>query len=157
MKKLQLVALIMTSTLVFSGCCSIIQGTRQDVGISSTPSGAVVSVDNTECGKTPCIQKLTRKDNHVIAINMTGYLPYEITLNRSVSGWVWGNIIFGGLIGLVIDAVDGAMYKLTPEQVRATLAKQNASYFYKRDNLYVAVVLAADPAWQKIGELEKSK
>ena len=28
------------------------------------------------------------------------YQPFDMTLTRSVSGWVWRNIVFGGLIGL---------------------------------------------------------
>lgn len=152
-----IICLIGVGAVLISGCASIIQGTRQNVGISSTPSGATVCVDNKECGKTPCVQELSRKDNHFVTITLDGYMPYEITLTKSVSGWIWGNIIFGGLIGLVVDAVDGAMYKLTPEQINAELVKQSASYLYKKNSLFVAVVLEKDPAWQKIGELERLK
>src|SRR6266404_2478012 len=98
-------------TLGVSGCATIIHGTRQDVGISSTPTGASVSIDNTENGKTPLIAKLTRKDNHIVKIELAGYQTFEATLTRSVSGWVWGNIAFGGLIGLAVDGISGGIYK----------------------------------------------
>ncbi len=146
---------IFLSIIMLSGCCSIINGTKQSVGIVSTPTGAAVSIDNSTCGKTPFIKELTRKNNHLVKIELAGYLPFEATLTRGVSGWIWGNIIFGGLIGLVVDAIDGAMYKLTPEQISATLAKESVSYLYKKNTLYVAVVLEADPSWQKIGQLRK--
>lgn len=146
---------ILLVVVIFSttGCATIMQGTTQSVGISSTPSGAKVIVDNQEKGKTPIVVELKRKDNHFVKIEMDGYLPYEATFTRSTSGWVWGNIVFGGLIGLAVDAISGGLYKLTPEQVAATLQKGNMSSLYKKDNLYVAVVLRADPNWQKIGQL----
>jgi hypothetical protein len=36
---------------------------------------------------------------------------------------VWGNIVFGGIIGLAVDAITGGLYKLAPEQVSAQLAR----------------------------------
>ena len=83
-----------------SACCSIIHGTHQDVGISSVPTGAAVKIDNIASGNTPVIAKLTRKDNHIVRVELPGYQPQDLTLTHSVSGWVWGNIVFGGLIGL---------------------------------------------------------
>jgi hypothetical protein len=31
---------------------------------------------------------------------MPGYQPIDLALTGSVSGWVWGNVAFGGLTGL---------------------------------------------------------
>jgi len=120
-------ALLTTLVVSLTGCCSIIHGTRQDVGISSAPTGAMVKIDNVSSGNTPVVAKLTRKDNHFVRVELSGYQPFDMTLTRSVSGWVWGNIVFGGLIGLAVDAIDGAFYNLSPEQVSATLAANHAS------------------------------
>jgi hypothetical protein len=85
---------------------------------------------------------LTRKDNHIVRIELAGYKPYETTLTRKVSGWVWGNIVFGGLVGLAVDAIDGALYNLTPEQVSAALLAGTAHIVPTRNGMYIAVVLA---------------
>src|SRR5689334_739562 len=90
--------------LGLSGCATIIHGTKQEVGISSSPTGATVMIDNNDVGVTPVVSKLSRKQNHVVKIQLAGYQPFETTLTHSVSGWVWGNLAFGGLIGLVVDA-----------------------------------------------------
>ena len=52
------------ATLLLSGCASIMHGTTQDIGISSTPTGAQVAVDNKPLGNTPVVGKLSRKENH---------------------------------------------------------------------------------------------
>ena len=47
---------------------------------------------------------------------------HELHLNGTVSGWYFGNILFGGLLGIVaIDPATGAMYKLQPDTVQAAL------------------------------------
>jgi len=131
-----------------------LHGTSQDIGISSTPSGALVSIDNKSFGKTPLFAKLSRKDNHLVKIEMAGYQPFEATITRSVSGWVWGNVLFGGLIGLAVDSISGGLYKLSPEQVVATLGKEGIGLLHQKDVICVAVVLKPDPSWQRIATLK---
>ncbi|MBI3996419.1 MAG: PEGA domain-containing protein [Candidatus Omnitrophica bacterium] len=137
-------------------CATVIHQTRQDVGIASIPSGASVAIDNRPTGKTPLVADLKRKENHFIKIEMLGYETYETTVTHKVSGWVWGNVVFGGLIGLAIDALSGGMYKLTPDQITAELRKQGQASFMKRDGLYLAVVLTPEPDWEKVGQLKRT-
>jgi hypothetical protein len=150
MRKLAVTALALLS---LSACATIMHGTSQDVGLSSSPSAAKVTVDNVPLGNTPLITKLSRKDNHIVKFEMDGYAPFEATMTRGVSGWVWGNLVFGGLIGLAVDAVSGGLYKVSPDQLQATLSKQGASV--TRDGLYVLVVMQPDPTWQKVAQLER--
>ncbi len=155
MQKKNILIIMIVFSIMVAGCCTIMQGTTQSIGISSVPTGAKVSVDNSEKGKTPIVVNLTRKDNHFVKIEMEGYLPYEATFTRGTSGWVWGNIVFGGIIGLAVDAMTGGLYYLTPNQVNAVLQTEKHSSLYKRGSLYVAVVLHPDPSWEKIGQLKK--
>ncbi|BAU57561.2 hypothetical protein HH1059_08670 [Halorhodospira halochloris] len=144
------------AALLLAGCASIVHGTTQDVGISSSPSGATVSANGKQLGNTPVTTELARKDNHIIKIELDGYEPYETTFTRSVSGWVWGNILFGGLIGLAVDAVSGGLYKLSPEQLHAELRSEEVGEWEKSQDLFVFVVLEAEPEWERVGTLPKS-
>lgn len=137
------------------GCASIMHGTTQDIGISSSPTNARVSVDNTPLGNTPVVAKLSRGDNHMVRIELDGYAPFEATLTKKVSGWVWGNIVFGGLIGLAVDAISGGLYNLTPEQIAGQMAKQGASLEQNAEGIYVVLVRQVDPSWQRIGTLNR--
>ncbi len=151
MKKSLIYSLIVSFLLpALSGCGTIMNTTRQNIGISSTPTGASVIIDNTPHGNTPLIADLSRKDNHFIKIEIDRYMPFEGTLTRSVSGWVWGNILFGGLIGLAVDAISGGLYKLTPDQIVSVMQKEQIGTLHRKDSIYIGVVLNPDPAWQKI-------
>lgn len=143
----------LASTVVVA-CATIIHGTSQEVGISSQPTGATITVDGQITGKTPVAAKLSRKDMHKVAITMEGYQPFEITTTRRTSGWVWGNIVFGGIIGLAVDAISGALYDVRPEQIAAQLSKAGASVQVDGDHLYVILVPSPDPSWRQIAQLE---
>jgi hypothetical protein len=85
-------------------CATIMQGSRQQISISSTPSGASLVIDSGTAIRTPYVAKLKRKDTHTIRIELAGYKPFELITSRGTSGWVWGNIVFGGVLGLIVDA-----------------------------------------------------
>lgn len=143
--------------LGLASCATIMQGSSQQMSIASTPTGATVYVNGVQKGVTPMIANLARKDKHIIKLEMAGFEPYELPITRSVSGWVAGNLVFGGIIGLAVDASTGGMYKLAPEMVNASLAQGRVSSRVEngRDVIVVALVDRADPAWQKVGQLER--
>jgi hypothetical protein len=136
-----------------ASCGTIIHGKNQEIGIGSTPSGAKITIDNQTTGATPFVAKLSRKDIHVIKLEADGYAPTDLTLTRKVSGWAWGNILFGGLIGLAVDAGTGGLYKLSPEQLNTTLATKSASIAPTKDGIYVIMVPEAPKDWIKVGQL----
>lgn len=137
-----------------TGCASILHGTLQPMSISSTPTGANVTVDGTSSGSTPMTASLSRKHEHTVKIEMQGYKPMEVKLNKGIDGWFWGNLLLGGLVGMIIDGSTGAMYKLSPSQIDATLKQEGLGVRVRDDQLLIGVTLTPDPAWQKIGQLQ---
>jgi len=139
--------------LLLAGCASIMHGTTQQVAVSSSPTGAQVSVNGMQHGVTPVIADLKRKDNQVIKVTLDGYQPFEMALTRSTSGWVWGNIVFGGIIGLAVDAMTGGLYKLAPEQVTAQLQREDVQLAEGDEMLLVTVVLRPVAGMERVGSL----
>lgn len=156
MKKQLATAAALAAVLSLNACATIMQGSKQNVGFASTPSGATIFVDGQNMGVTPASLSLARKQEHTVRIDLAGYQPYEMVLNRGVSGWVWGNLVFGGLIGLVVDVTTGAMYKLTPEQVEGQLMTRQAT-LNGQTVIQVELALSADPSWEKVGQLEAAQ
>jgi len=65
-----------------------------------------------------------KKESYVIRYELDGYPTREIPLEFKVNGWYWGNLLLGGVIGmLIIDPATGAMYKPSIDYVQATLTK----------------------------------
>ncbi len=138
---------IFIASIVSTACATIMHGSSQDVGITSNPTRAIVAIDNQNAGHTPFVARLSRREAHVVRISAEGYEPAELTLTRHTSNWVWGNIIFGGLVGVAVDAISGGLYKLSPEQLAASLTTQSASVTPARNGFYVVLVPHADASW----------
>lgn len=156
-KNLYLTVAIAAASILLTGalfsCATIMHGTSQEIGIQSSPTGATVTVDGQDFGKTPVIAKLSRKKSHKVHFTLEGFQPFDATITKSTSGWIWGNIVFGGLIGLAVDAISGGLYKLKPEQVKAVLTSQETGDSMQGIDIIITVVLEPDPKWEKIGNL----
>tara|TARA_R110000850_G_scaffold77777_13_gene168196 strand:- start:2378 stop:2695 length:318 start_codon:yes stop_codon:yes gene_type:complete len=65
--------------------------------------------------------------NYTIVFKKEGYGDQTNTLSPNIDGWYVANILFGGLIGLlIVDPATGAMYKL-PASSNATMQAASAS------------------------------
>ena len=145
-----------------AACATIMHGTDQDIGFSSNPTNAKVIIDGQPRGATPVVVKLARKDNHIVRMELDGYQPFEATLTRGTSGWVWGNVVFGGLIGLAVDAMSGGLYKINENSVSgqlnavAAVQQQGAPKKPPTDDLFIRIGVGHDPSWQQIGSLSRA-
>jgi hypothetical protein len=142
---------------VTSGCASIFHGGPRTVPVASNPPGATVSIYDRD-GKvvskqtTPFVATLSPKykyfsgQSYRLVFEMQGYKTSELTLRSSVSGWYWGNLLLGGLIGmLIVDPNTGAMYNLAPNKVEQTLAPEVASDMREGKTFVVIMKSQATP------------
>jgi len=127
--------LFVAMLLLSQGCSSIIAGGSKSVQVLSKPSGAQVEVFDGKDqkiaeGTTPFQVTLKRGGGYFKPATYVfkGSLPGEpvrvIKLKHGINGWYWGNILFGGLIGMVIvDPITGAMWEPPSEM---TIDVQNS-------------------------------
>lgn len=149
--------LLFSMAINLSSCATIMHGTTQTVGIASNPTSANVWVDRIFVANTPTIVEMSRKDHHIVRIELEGYQPYEATFTRQMSRWVFGNLAFGGLIGLAVDAISGGIYVLTPENIQVEMKNQNLACSRKSKGSFIVVVLEPNPSWKKVGNLIAAK
>jgi hypothetical protein len=152
MKK-SIISCSLALTLLMSSCATIMSGSKQNVKFDSNPGTASIFIDEVEVGKTPFEIKLTRKSEHAVLIKLEGYQTYQTTLTKKLNGWIFGNILVGGLIGLIIDPITGAMYNLSTSEINAQMVKGTVFKSNKKD-IYIAVALNVDPSWEKVGQLK---
>lgn len=140
--------------LLLSSCATIVSGSKQNIKFTSNPSNATIFIDEVQVGKTPFDIKLTRKKEHNVLIKLEGFKTYETKLTKKFNAWYIGNIIFGGLIGVIIDPITGAIYNLSPSEINAEMNK-GVAFKHNGKDIYIAVALNVDPNWKKVGQLEK--
>ena len=121
------------AALLTTGCATIVSKSTQTMTLTSVPDGATVRITNrsgvaVNSSSTPSTVTLKKgrgyfkPETYTLSFSKEGYKPVDITVRGSVNGWYFGNVIFGGLIGLLaVDPATGAMYTLQPKEVAATL------------------------------------
>ena len=117
---------IIAWALASTACATIVNGTSQDLYIETQPDaasckidrqGAILGVVNPTPGKTSIPR---HKDNIVVSCTLEGYETSNEMLASNFSGVTFGNLLLGGLVGVVIDASSGANNKY-PEKVTVIL------------------------------------
>jgi len=89
--------------LLGTSCASIVTGSTDSVIIESVPSGAQFTTNIGVRGVTPRVVVVPASQDLVVDFSLQGYEPTSAVLESRVSAWVAGNIIFGGLLGIIID------------------------------------------------------
>lgn len=108
--------------MMTSGCATIVHlGSTEELSVSSEPSGATVVIDGTERGVTPLATKVERKKDHAVVLTKEGFEENQSRVESHISGWIAGNIILGGLVGLLVDVMSGGGYTIEPDKVAVTL------------------------------------
>jgi len=146
---------LVAATVFAGGCASIVHSGPRSVPIASTPPGATVSIYDrsnnvVSVNTTPFIASLPTKysyfrgQSYRLVFEMPGYAKAETRLEPSVSGWYFGNLVFGGVLGmLIVDPITGAMYNLSPEKIEQPLTSTQAGIIRNGDGMMVILVSQA--------------
>lgn len=120
-------------SVVSTGCATIVSKAKYPVTITTEPTAATVEVKDRDgvvrfAGTSPATVVLDagagyfKRANYTITASKEGYNPATLSIKGSLDGWYFGNILFGGLIGmLIVDPVTGAMYEIDNAVAALTL------------------------------------
>jgi hypothetical protein len=131
MKSIAFAASAIVLAAGLTGCATVTRGTTTQFSVTSTPPGASVKTSTGfACDATPCGMKMPRKTEFDVTVTKAGYGTKTNHVRSVVSGGgtagMVGNAVLGGVIGIVVDASDGAMNDLTPNPLNVTLEAEAA-------------------------------
>ncbi len=121
-------ALFTPFSLFLSSCATIVSSQQKPTKIDSSPSKMAYVVTDAKGGVisqgiTPSDVTLNRSSGYfkpgkyTIEIKKGGTVVSKEIVTASLNGWYFGNILVGGVIGmLVVDPLSGAMYRM-PESI----------------------------------------
>ena len=112
---------------LLAGCGVMFGGTTKTISVTSAPSAATLSTSpSTAQFTTPASMELERKNSYTITATKEGYREAQAQIQKRMrTGPLILDILFTGLIGVVIDAATGGWYDLQPENVTMALEQMD--------------------------------
>lgn len=149
MKKI--ISVLVALCFLISGCASIVSKSSYPVTINSNPDQATITITDERGtqiykGKTPTTITLKAGESYfhgkdyTVAFEKEGYEKQIATIQRQLDGWYIGNILLGGLIGmLIVDPITGAMWKLE-SPLTVNLAEKTSSLENNEVKLQIVLI-----------------
>ena len=102
-----------------ASCATLVAPGPDMVPVNSTPPGANVIVNGAVVGTTPMLLPVKRGGGtwFLLRLEHEGLEPRDVGIKRTFNGWFVGNVLFGGLIGMCIDAITGNTLKVRSAEV----------------------------------------
>jgi hypothetical protein len=132
-----------------SACATLVTDDQQSIVVTSDPLGATCNVRQggtyvATVQETPGTI-LVAKSRHDIAIDCTrpGYYPGAAVLEPHFQEMTWGNILYGGSIGVLVDTSSGAINEY-PHWV-SVIMKPQTMRFERRADAERPPVVEAEP------------
>jgi hypothetical protein len=121
-------------SVALMGCGTIIKGGTQEVVIRTPAPDAEIVVKSFKGRDVyqgpPGIVKLAREDSYVVTVAAPGYRERKITITKSISGWMFANLIWVIPIlwgvGIAVDAASGGLWTLGDSEVDVPLVRAPA-------------------------------
>jgi hypothetical protein len=136
-----------------SACASIVSGTDSTTYLETKPVDARCRMhgqDFTREVVTPTSVPLPSKASPItIECGADGYLRTVQQVDAEMDGWVFGNLIFGGIIGGVVDIARGAGKKFPP-QVQIVLDPAAFKSEAERDQYFNDRSRLENERWDKV-------
>ncbi len=117
----------------FTGCTSIMSGRHAELSIDSNPHHAHVVIRDRRGQEVATVNtpgKVTLRRNerfifparYTATIEAPGYHAATIPIRSTINPWILGNVIIGGIPGLVVDNATGAAWKPRDSEIYHELA-----------------------------------
>ena len=150
MKRIFNTATFIAIVFISTSCASIVSTSSWPLTVKSNPVGAQLEITNRKgipvfSGQTPATIILKSgsgffmSESYLVKLTLDGYAEKTIPVKCTINGWYFGNIIFGGFIGLlIVDPATGAMYRLetnTIDEVMTTDLATNKEQTFKIMNI----------------------
>jgi hypothetical protein len=123
MIKITLASALFGALLLTTGCASIIDGSSQSLSVKTVSAGgdlagAQCELDNnkgTWFVNTPGTVTVHRSYERLnVTCKEPGYTGNVVAVDSSTKGMAFGNVLFGGIIGVGVDVGTGAAYDYPP-------------------------------------------
>ncbi|TLX24923.1 PEGA domain-containing protein [Chryseobacterium indologenes] len=122
------IVLLLGISLSATSCATIFTGSKDAISFSSAPEGAKVIHKGIEKCVTPCTADISRSlSRQTVTFEKEGLVTKQVKLTKTFNPVTLLNILFGGAIGVGIDAATASLTKYSPKKYNVEMEAQPAS------------------------------
>jgi hypothetical protein len=157
MLKLRSPLAVILAGLAVAACATVLEGTTQTMTVTSLPEDASCVLERREqvlvsVSATPASVEFNKDDAPIrITCSKPGYLDASRVVLAGFESYSAGNLFFGGLVGVVIDASTGAVNQY-PSEVSVMLPPATFADAGERDAFFD--ILKADAEYRAVTALD---
>ncbi len=139
--KLAIATAFLGLAFLSSGCATITKGSTDTVTVDTRPPGATCALSQAGVtvayvNPTPGTVQVEKSKNDIsVRCEREGFQPAVGVLSSELEGMTFGNILFGGLIGVAVDASSGALNKYPP-MVQIVMVPDQFRDEFERDRFF---------------------
>lgn len=131
--------LVLSAAVLLSSCASIVSSSSYPVYIHTNPAGVTVSITDKKGvevykGQSPAHVSLKSgsgyfaKAQYQVKLSSRGMAEKIIPIRYKINSWYFGNLLLGGVIGLlIVDPATGAMWKVATPVISEDMVQSTAS------------------------------
>jgi hypothetical protein len=134
----------LVAAAALAGCASLTKGSAQTIAITTYPAGAACTLTRAgqiigEINPTPSTVSVFKSGKPIVVrCRKHGYKEGSAQLGSSFETMTLGNVIFGGLVGVVIDAGSGATHDY-PTTLELALIPEHFASAAARDAFFTSL------------------
>lgn len=153
MRAILILAVAMLGGLA-GGCATVTTGTDQSVTILTEPAGASCKMQRAGAtigfvNPTPGSFQITKsKDDVLVVCEKPDHESASLPLGSEFQGMTIGNVILGGVVGVIVDAGSGAMHRY-PSEITLLLPPKAFHSVAERDAFYDRAKALYEQRWAK--------
>ena len=158
--------LAVVASVFLSGCASIVSDNDWNTYLQTDPEKARCQLNGRDFNRTVDTPSNITLPSSAAPLTVTcqadGYKQETQTLDTSIDGWIFGNVLIGGLIGVAVDAVRDAGEKYPPQMTVVLepnsfpTAEVRDAWYERRRRLLESTNGNAVPASQQCTDTDKS-
>lgn len=131
--------LAVVALVLETGCATMMDRNIKGYSVVTTPPGAQVMVNGMEFGATPALLTVDKQMGLMVRITKPNCPTFDTVVTSQMSPYVWGNLLFGGVFGLLIDLSTKSAYELHPDNLQVMYGERDGKCIITGSNLVAAV------------------
>jgi uncharacterized protein DUF3108 len=111
------VAAVLIAAVLLPGCATVVEGTSQSIAVNTEPAGAACRFTRNgqvlgSITDTPGSLIVRKKNDDIdVTCEKPGYQNATAHLRADLAVATFGNVLIGGIVGVILDASTGANFK----------------------------------------------